>query len=108
MICIELLTENDELINYCGEPITISPIIKRPTSNINIFRFGLYWEQKLLGSFDSLIDAIEEVELIHNLYMAPYKIGTAIDCEEYYSDDDEDDYYLDGEYEDDFDESEDY
>lgn len=104
MVYIELLTENDELIDYDGEPITISPMMEKLASNINIFRFGLYWEQKLLGSFDNLIDAIEEVELIHNLYMNPYKVGSAIDCEEY--EDDEDDYYLDGEYEDGFDKSE--
>lgn len=101
MICIDLLTENDELINYDGEPITISPMVEKSASNINIFRFGLYWKQTLLGSFDSIIDAIEEVELIHNLYMTPYKVGSAVDCEEY-----EDD-YLDEEYEDGFDESED-
>lgn len=98
VVCIELLTENDEPIDYRGEPITITPIFEESASNINIFRFGLYWKQTLLGSFDTLIDAIEEADLIHNLYINPYKVGSSIECEDY-----EDDEFLDGEFEDDFD-----
>lgn len=96
---MELLTQNEELFDYKGEPIIIFPVV----SNKIVDGFGLFCKEILLGKFESFISAINEAEYIQDMYVCPYQVGTYEELE------DEEEFleWLNGENENDSDENED-